>query len=226
MNHFLTIALMFLCFSFSLTPMSQSIDPSAKTKQGQLLLDNPTDAPMAIEVRATERIQKIDGTEEMPDTSELMVYPPQLIVPPNEKRTIRIQWTGQLPKTEKAFRLIAEQLPLEVEEKKSKKRGIKMLLKYIAAFYVTPQEAQSNISVESIELKDKLEVKVHNSGTKHQLLQNAILTLKNEKKSIKVEGDKLKGLMGENVLAGSRRLFKITKPQGFEPGMKGSLKFD
>jgi fimbrial chaperone protein len=120
MGHLLTIFALVFCFSFSLSPMSQSIDPQTKIKQGQLLLDNPTELPMAIEIRATERVQNPDGTEEMPDTSEIMVYPPQLIVPAKEKRTIRIQWTGQTPKSEKAFRIIAEQLPLEVEEKKTK----------------------------------------------------------------------------------------------------------
>ncbi len=226
MIHFLTIFALFLCFSFSLSPMSQSIDPEAKIKQGQLLLDNPTENPMAIEIRAAERIQKPDGTEEMPDTSELMVYPPQLIVPPKEKRTIRIQWTGQTPPKEKAFRIIAEQLPLNVEEKKNKKTGIKMLLKYIAAFYVTPQSAQSKVEIESIESKEKLFITVVNSGTKHQLLQNAVLSLKNEKKTLQIEGDALKGLIGENILAGSKRVFQISIPKDFSAGMKGSLKFD
>jgi fimbrial chaperone protein len=226
MNHLLTILALFLCFSFALSPMSQSIDPQAKIKQGQLLLDNPTENPMAIEIKAAERVQKPDGTEEMPDTSELMVYPPQLIVPPKEKRTIRIQWTGQTPKSEKAFRIIAEQLPLEVEEKKTKKTGIKMLLKYIAAFYVTPVDSQAKVEIESIQAGEKLMVNVVNTGTKHQLLQNAVLTLKNDKQSLRLEGEALKGLIGENILAGSKRIFQIPLPKNFSQDMKGSLKFD
>jgi fimbrial chaperone protein len=206
--------------------MSQSIDPNAKIKQGQLLLDNSTDKPMAIEIRAALRVQKPDGTEEMPDTSELMVYPPQLIVPAKEKRTVRIQWTGQAPSGEKAFRIIAEQLPLEVEEQKTKKTGIKMLLKYIAAFYVTPAESRAKVELEGIEAKEQLLVTVSNSGSKHQLLQNAVLSLKGANKTLKLEGDALKGLLGENILAGSKRIFRIPLPKDYTPDMKGSLKFE
>jgi hypothetical protein len=53
-----------------------------------------------------------------------------------------------------------------------------------------------------------------------------VLTLKGKKHTFKLEGETLKGLTGENVLAGSKRIFKISLPKNFSKDMKGSLKFD
>jgi fimbrial chaperone protein len=219
--------LILISYGFTLTPMSQSIDPQSKIKQGQFLIDNSTNEQMAIEVSVHERIQKSDGTEEMPKTTELMAFPPQLIVPPKEKRTIRVQWVGEIKDVEKAFRVVAEQLPLDMNDKKNKKTGIKMLLKYVAAFYVTPKNTEAKINVNKVELKGSdLFVTVTNSGTRHQLLQNAVLSLKSESQAIKLEEEDLKGLTGQNILAKSTRVFKLKAPKNITNDMQGTLKFD
>jgi fimbrial chaperone protein len=225
MRLFFLISLL-LCCSFSLSPMSQSLDPEAKIKQSQIFLENSSDKSMAVEISAKQRIQKEDGQEEMPDADDLQVFPPQLIIPAQEKRAVRIQWRPSQIESEKAYRIIAEQLPLEVEKNQQKKTGIKMLLKYIAAFYVTPSKARPKIEVLSIDIADQIVVKIKNTGSKHQLLNNARLRLENTKEKIILEGESLKGLTGENILAQSQRVFKIPRPKNVTNDMKGSLSFD
>ena len=216
-----------LLTAFSLSPMSHVVELENGQKQAQFLLDNPTAEPMAIEISLRERIQKSDGTEELPVTKELYAIPPQLIIPPKEKRTVRVEWKGEKPKSERAFRFIAEQLPLQVDGKKKKGSGIKMLLKYVAALYINPGNTESNIQVVGVEPKaDSLEVTVENKGTAHQLLGKAILTLTKGDEKIKLEGDQVKGINGENVLAGSRRVFKIPLAPKVTKEFQGTLKFD
>lgn len=220
------VPLYFLITGFSLTPMSHVIELDANSKQAQFLLDNPTDEPMAVEISLRERKQKEDGTEDTPVTKLLAAFPPQLIIPPEEKRTVRIQWLGEKPKSELAFRVVAEQLPLQVDGKKKKGSGIKMLLKYIAALYVNPGNTESNIHVTDVAPGEQLQITIENKGTRHQLLTNAVLTLSKGGEKIKLKGDELKGLTGENVLAGSRRVFRIPAQAKVTKEFKGSIKLD
>lgn len=216
----------FLITGFSLTPMSHVIELDANQKQAQFLLDNPTDEPMAVEISLRDRIQKEDGTEDTPVSKVLAAFPPQLIIPPEEKRTVRVQWLGEKPKGELAFRVVAEQLPLQVDGKKKKGSGIKMLLKYVAALYVNPGETESNVQVTEVIPGSPLQIVIENKGNKHQLLTNAILTLTHGKEKLQLKGDDLKGLAGENVLAGTRRVFKIPAQPKVTKDFKGTIKVD
>ena len=223
---FFILPFYFLLTGFSLTPMSQTIELESNQKQAQFLLDNPTSEPMAVEISLRDRFQKEDGTEDTPVTKDLAAFPPQLIIPPKEKRTVRVQWLGEKPNSERAFRVVAEQLPLQVDGKKKKGSGIKMLLKYVAALYVNPADTESNVQVVGVEPGEELAIKVENKGTRHQLLGNAVLTLSKGDKKIKLDGDKVKGLAGENVLAGSRRVFRIPSQPQVTKDFQGTIKVD
>lgn len=222
----LLVPFYFLITGFSLTPMSHVIELDANQKQAQFLLDNPTNEPMAVEISLRDRIQKEDGTEDTPVTKVLAAFPPQLIIPPEEKRTVRVQWLGEKPKSELAFRVVAEQLPLQVDGKKKKGSGIKMLLKYVAALYVNPGETEANVQITEVIPGSPLQLVVENKGSKHKLLTNAVLTLSHGKEKLQLKGDDLKGLAGENVLAGSRRIFKIPAQAKVTKDFKGTLKVD
>lgn len=217
-----------LLVSFSFTPMSQTIELSQGQKEAQFLLDNPTNEPMAVVISVTDRKQKTDGQEDNAKTSELIAFPPQLILPPKEKRTIRVQWTGEKPNLEKAFRVVAEQLPLKVDGKKQKGSGIKMLMRYKAALYVNPGETEASLVLGVIEeSKDGLKVHIENKGSQHRLLLNPTLSVTAGKKTINLNGEALKGLAGENVLAGSKRVFTIAShPELKGAELKGKLKVE
>lgn len=228
MARFLIFVGLCLSWSFAFTPMSQTIEMGDGQKQALYLVDNPTTTPMAVEISLRERVQKEDGTEDHPVTKDLSAFPPQLIIPPKEKRTVRVNYMGAKPTTEKSYRVIAEQLPLEVDGKNRKGTGIKMLLKYVAALYVDPGETSPKVVVEKIELNQGLAVTVLNAGNQHAPLTNAKLVLTSpSKKKITVEGDALKGLIGENILAGNRRVFRIGVPVGVDATYNaGTLKID
>ena len=60
----------------------------------------------------------LDGIETNQDANDdFIVYPPQLIVPPGTQQVIRVTWIGEPePPIELAYRLIAEQLPINLSQ--------------------------------------------------------------------------------------------------------------
>lgn len=226
MTRILILPGLMLLMSFAFSPMSQTIELGEGVKQVQYLVDNSTNEPMAVEISLRERIQKEDGTEETPATKALAAFPPQLIVPPKEKRSVRVTFIGAKPTQEQAYRVIAEQLPLDVDGKKRKGSGIKMLLKYVAALYVNPGETSAKLVVKVLESTPQLKLLVENAGTMHAPLTRPTLTLTAKEKKVVLKGEQLKGLAGENVLAGSKRVFTIPRDKDVDPSFSGTLKLE
>lgn len=226
MNKFLLLlALPFLC-AFTFNPMSQSIDLGDDKKSAQFLLENDTPENQAIELTVKERSMDQDGKEILTDTSEISIFPPAVIIPPKEKRTIRVNYNGPKDlKDEKAFRVIAEQLSVKVDEKQKKRSGIQMLMRYVAALYVTSKDSASKVEIKSFEAtKDGLKVVIENSGNKHQILADPLMTLGKEGKKFK--GEDLNGMTGENVLAKSKRTFILKKIQSAPKGTEATIKIN
>lgn len=221
------ISLPFLC-AFTFNPMSQSIMLGEGQKSAQFLLENDGNENMAIELSVSERKMNEKGEEELPETSELSIFPPQLIIPPKEKRTIRVNWNGPTNiKDEKAFRVIAEQLPLKVDPKIKRKSGIQMLMKYMAALYVTPPDVESKIEVISHSSDGKeLKITIQNHGGLHQILAKPEMTFAVGKKKQTLKADELKGLSGENVLAHSKRIFIIKSAVKINKEAKATIKIN
>lgn len=223
----LVFALPFL-LAFTFNPMSQSIELGSNQKSAQFLLENDSNEKMAIELSVKVRKMDETGKESLEDTSDMAVFPPQLIIPAKEKRTIRVNWNGAKElDVEKAFRVIAEQLPLNVDEKTKKRSGIQMLMKYVAALYVTPKDAKSEMKILETDLKNsQFTITLENSGNKHQILANPEITFKDENNKTVLKADSLKGLAGENVLAKSKRTFIIKSDLKARPQGTGSIKLD
>lgn len=228
MNRLLALAAFPFLYAFTFSPMSQTIDLSENQKGTQYLIENSTSEPMAIELSVQERKMNIKGEETLSDTKEMMVLPPQIIVPPGDKRTIRVNWLGkEIPKEEKNFRVIAEQLDLDVNQKPKKKGGVKMLMKYMATLYLTPKDAESKITITSFSFENKeLKMLIENSGNKHQILGNPKIVFTHDDKKTEFTDPDLKGLAGENVLGNSKREFVIKTDKAVSPKSKVSIKVD
>lgn len=207
--------------------MSHTIRLNEKEKQAQFFVENQSTEDMPVLITLAERIQKEDGSEETPTTQELVAFPPQLIIPAKEKRSIRVSWKGETPKHERAFRLIAEQLPLDVKKEKTKGSGIKMLLKYVAALYVNPGKTKAELHITKVNSTNKnLLVTIENKGSMHAPMLNPIVTLTKDKQKVVLKGDLVKGLVGENLLAKSTRTFKLPANKNVDGSFAGKISID
>lgn len=199
-----------LLLGFSFTPMSQSIDLGGKNRSAQFHIENTSAKNIAVELTVRERKMDPQGIETLPKTELLQIYPPQVLVPPGEKRAIRVNYLGKdIPEAEQSFRVIAEELPVNLEKKGKEEAGVKMLMRFVAALYATPKDAKHDLSVSLMPDTAGTSVRVENRGTKHALLMDVVLEYTSEKKKGEIKGSDLKGLVGENVLAGQTRIFKL-----------------
>lgn len=205
-------------FAFKFSPMSATIGTKNKDNSSLFYLENDSDQPIAIQVSIAKREMDINGAETNTKLSgnDLTIFPSQLIIPPNEKRSVKVTWSGkETSDKEQAYRLIAEQLPIDLEKGKNKKASIKVLLRYMAALYVANDDLSSDvkfIGLKKVE-NNKLAFEFENTGKKHQVLANLHLKISDEKKKkdIELNPEDLKGMTGENVLAQSKRIFVLPR---------------
>lgn len=213
--------------------MSSSLE-AIENNSSLFYLENDSAQPIAIELSLVKREMTEDGVEiNTKINNELTVYPSQLIIQPNEKRSVKVSWTlKQALEKELAFRLIAEQLPIDIEKTKTKKASIKVLLKYVAALYVTTDKFSADAQLSKFEVKnDKVIFTVDNKGSEHQVLNNLRLVYKSSKnnKEITLEGQELTGMIGENILAQTHRNFALPKTgklSEINSGDKVKISFD
>lgn len=208
--------------------MTQTISVSKGQKSAQYQIENTSKSIIPVTVKVFKRIQNQDGTEKLPKTTLIRVFPPQLIISPGERKTIRVDWLGKSDlNEEQAFRVVAEQVPLKLNKKKGKdKGGIKMLLKYVNALYVNPKDTEANLHVISYTVTDKLRVFIRNNGNKHKYLKNIKLSFKSKDKIYKVSKLELKKLDGQNILAKTTRYFDFNFKNKIPVNLKASIKVE
>nr|CAA6809575.1 MAG: Unknown protein [uncultured Thiotrichaceae bacterium] len=222
MNKKIALLLLFLSgllfsapgFAFKLEPLYTTLSPSGSGAEKTFRVVNPGGKPIALEFRVTTRQQNIDGKESRQPADDLfMLYPPQAIIPPGKSQKIRVQWLGDTnPQKELAFRLVAEQLPVNLEP--NPQTGLKMVMTMVGSIYIRPEGVQSHLTISgqrivSGEQGNKLELMVTNRGTAHALLENLGLQLNNGQT---LTGEAVQGAEGQNILSGSTRRFYIPAP--------------
>lgn len=207
--------------------MSVELEPTGKEATKSFLIDNTTGEKIAVQVSMSKREIDIDGKEINAEAEdEFIVYPPQLVLGPNEKRTVRLTWAGAAElKHELSYRIIAEQLPVDTEKKpKSKNATIRMMLRYLGAVYITPKDAKAELSlteakrVESKKEGTQLTIAIANQGTAHHVIKNLQLIATVNDKAFTFTGDQLKTIVGQNILAGAKRRFTLPWPSGLPKG--------
>lgn len=216
MKFFLIISLL-VCSSawgFRLTPMSDTLELSQKKKFINFQIENGSTESLPVQLTVKLRKMNEAGEDVLEDTKEISIYPDQIIVPGEQKRSIKVAWLGGDLKDEKAFRIIAEQLPLELNKTKSK-TGIKMLLKYVAALYVNPKDTEAKVSCEVV----KGEFWCKNSGNKHRILNFKSIDID----KVSISQDELKRINGENILPGVQRKIKLSLPEKVKNSSKAKV---
>jgi fimbrial chaperone protein len=170
----------------------------------------------------------VESNEKILD--ELTIYPTQLVIPSGEKRSVKVTWVGKtIPNIETSYRLVAEQLPIDIEKSKKKNASIKVLLRYVAALYVSPEDVSSEITLKKFEVDEKNVIfTIDNAGKKHQVLSKLEMKVFG-KQSVELSSEDLKGMSGENVLAMSERLFSFPRNGKFmniQPTDKVKINFE
>ena len=201
--------------AFTLEPISRTFRPSGPESSRVFRVSNPSDRRIAVGLQMLSRELLPDGSEVREPVGGLFsVFPSQMILEPGSRQNVRVRWTGpQRIDREQSFRLVAEQLPVDFGDQAEQEGGsIKFVFRYLAAVYVTPPGAAPEVTVRIDERAGEPEqglwVMVENRGTRHTILDSLALTVADGDTLLGLfPPEELRGLSGENLLAGSARRY-------------------
>jgi fimbrial chaperone protein len=219
--------------AFRISPLQMVFTPSGSGATRSFRVDSTGDQPVAVEIKMAKRQVNLDGTETQPSAEDdFVVYPPQMLLKPGTSQTVRVTWLGDPnPSTELAYRIIAEQLPINLPEVEQNQGGatikIKALFRYVGSIFITPQKVAPKVVLEQAACQsgpgkaNQLMLTFANQGTVHTYLSGLKLHLAptgQESKVVHLAPEQLKGVAGVNLLAGSKRQFLLACPTDFPIG--------
>lgn len=208
-------------WSWAISPCVDSIDPEKPQTIFTIIATEETE-PVAIDVYICNRqIDAVGEESETKNTNEFFVYPSHVILQPKQKRFVRIIWKGgKNVETEKAYRVVAETLPVSIINNKSEETGVNvnvtMGTQCLCSLYVCPKKAKENIQYLSGHLEKKEDqlfwnMNIKNTGTKHGFLDQYKLQLKSADKKIIIDGNQIAqaAQMKQNILPDHSRQISI-----------------
>ena len=146
-------------------------------------------------------------------------------VKPQSTVLVRVKYMGPSTVTvEKAYRLIAEQVPYSQGKSDSSQSMFNFLYVYATSLYVTPSDEVKKVEISSVAAKTDsegnkvMEVTIRNRGNVHQILIDSALTVKEPKgDSVVLSGsEQLSGMDSMNILARKTITKTIPWPEGLE----------
>jgi len=209
--------------AFTLTPISATLEPKGAGATATFRLENESSNRMAFQVRITTREPDEAGNEiQSPVTNLFVVFPPQGILGPGQKQSVRVMWKGTPdPTQELAYRIVAEQLPVDFHVERSPERAqsfIQMLIQYKGTVYVRPKSARPRLEVIGLTRSTGTTSNVYalvitNSGSAHQGLRGPVLSITDTPPhQVDIPANQLPTVAGENVLAHHARRFQVILP--------------
>ena len=202
----------FVTHAISFTPIEMDFAPTGRGSTQIFRLENTTPEPVAVEISMKSRLMKLNGEDDLQDAEDQFnVFPSQVVMQPGQVQSVRVQYIGPAAlDRERAFRLIAEQLPIDVGQAPSNGGRMRLLVKYVASVYVLPSNLKAILSVTKLEVVDGkwLAITMQNQGKTRKILKNITLDIG----SVGLSSLDLKGLEGENILANTIREFRVPMP--------------
>jgi fimbrial chaperone protein len=217
---------------FDFAPIIANLAPSGQEATASFTVTNAEPTKLAVQVTIVPREPDINGKEEYKESDKIddtfRIFPSQIVLEPKETRTVRVTYIGTPQvKSELAFRIIAEELPVDLDDplKKYTKAVAKITIssRYIGSLYVTPKAAKPEIVIEakkSETASNDLIVDITNKGTAHQVYRKPTVKILSSvsSKEITLTDDETKPFLSQNVLAGHTRRFSIPWPKALAPG--------
>lgn len=217
-----------VAYGFRLDPMVADFESTGPNQSKVFRIENNGQERIAIALKATSRSHDLKGEEKREKVDDFSIYPEQISLGPNDSRNIRVTYKGATDlKAEKAYRLIATQLPVDFKGDK-KNTQLNFLFEYVASVYVHSGSVQPRLEIKQTEVTgtNKVRVVLENTGTAHRLLKGVSVHLANESgKNIPVKEISFQNWPGENILPGSQREFELqtADPVKAKSTLKASL---
>ncbi|MBN91999.1 MAG: fimbria/pilus periplasmic chaperone [Nisaea sp.] len=222
-------------WAYDLKPIVVQLEPSGPGSSQTMVISNTHTVPIAIEVKAFRRKQLPSGDDELtPEDEDLLIYPPQMVLPPETSQSFQVRWVGEpVVDRELAFRIVTEQLPIKFEKKSAGERtaDVTVRYRYEAALYIMPDGAEPDAALTSVSRvtgedgSEFLELAIASNGTMRAILDEPSIILSgSDGSTYTIEGEEAAALQGLNVLPGAERRVQIPLPQQLFAGpLTGTL---
>jgi fimbrial chaperone protein len=214
----------FPSFAFRLEPMIAELFLVGDKSSQSFRIENNGKERVAIQIKMTGRLTTLEGEEKRDPTSDFTIYPEQVSLAPNDTKTIRITYKGPTNlQEEKAYRLIATQLPVDFNEAKGTKPQLNFLFQYIASVYVLPAGVAAKMEIHQAKVisPNQIEFQIANTGTAHRLMKGIEVHISTaDNKPVALDEKFLKDIENENFLAKSRRRWLVNVKEKLDPQTK------
>lgn len=226
-------------FAFKLLPISRTFTPAGSGATQSYQVVNDSNERLAVQVSIVQRQMDLAGKENYkPADDDFLIYPPQILLEPQKTQTVRVTWLGDpQPTKELAYRIIAEQLPINLEKPQANQTkpvgAVKVLLRYLGSLYIRPANVQPDVILEGAELQkgtnsaNELAISFNNRGTARAVLKKLKLHLAGQGKTVDLQPEQLKEINNAVILAGNKRRFVMPWPNSLPVGpVTAKFEFD
>ena len=198
-------------WAFNFTPIDATLRPSGSGATQTFSVENPSPSPVAVEITMFTREMTPEGDDVLEAADDVFtVYPSQLILQPGGRQSVRVQWTGPAELSqERAFRLIAEELPINLAEDDEEGAGLDLLVRYVASVYVQPTGAEARLSIEPEVADENVVIVIQNQGTMRAVLRDEDYALYADGQAVEFDEAQRESMAAINVLADHTRRIVI-----------------
>ena len=216
----------FCVYAFQFSPMEQTFEASGANAQKTYTIVNDSDEDIAVKLSVMVRSQDEDGNEIRTKTSnEFKLSASSVVVKANSSYVIRVTYRGSSTvATEKAYRLIVEQVSMPKSKDDDSQTMFNFLYNYVTSLYVSPSKEVENVELQEIVAREDeegnryLDVTISNKGNVHKILNGMVLEVTDPSgNTVTLEtSEQLLGLTGSNILAKKTITKSIPFPEGLE----------
>lgn len=134
-----------MAYAFELFPMVSFFSPQGSKSEQFFQVNNTTEQALPLEVFVKQRQVSTGDREQLADTEDFFVFPPQVLIPPKSTQMVKVKYIGNLVDTAQSYRVVFSQLPIKDDVEQS---SIKMLFQIGALVFVSPDNVFNTISAD------------------------------------------------------------------------------
>lgn len=198
----------------NMEPLTHVFGTSTAGRIHTYRITNTQDREIAVRLTVTTRDHDEAGREFREGAmDEWLVFPARMVLAPGASQAVRVQYNGPAGlRRERAFRVIAEQLPVDISDGEQR-TGINVLFRFEGSAYVREGRFAPDVVLADTARHYEggvfkgIQVRFENRGTTHGILNDLVIRLQltgdegTRREEIFRSGD-LPVLGGRNLLAG------------------------
>lgn len=172
-----------LASAFELYPMVSFFSEKGAESERFFQVNNTTGNPLPIEITVKKRAVSGLDSEQLSDSDDFFIFPPQALIPPGETQLVKVKYIGEAVPASASYRVIFSQLPIKDDSNKS---SVNMLFEIGSLVFVSPDKVEQSLSVAVENSEDKTNaIVLENIGNGVVVLPQLAYSVKTSDKSYK-----------------------------------------